>query len=351
MINIELNNIINKVREALEEYFVKNQNEIINHLEVTESILRPFSTILIINITAQAKVYRYVTKSVIHHDINKSITEKENQALVEFNILQHLYPNFTDTKEYSVPRPILVLPEIETYIMEFIDGFLLTDGFRYVRYFSSMKRYNNLQRYIYLCGAWLNHFQQVTGIQSAGPDSLHSVVERCEKRLRLIDQFSPSLRRLELRQRVMDLMQNQLSLLGDHEVLVCGRHSDFTPYNVIANKNTITVIDFLGYGIDPLPVDIMKMMIFFEDEQRSITSSASRVINLKKQFIKGYGKLPDLPEPLLILCEAMQRVVSIWRNVSGIGWLPHHVIESRHRVKAHTEWLMNKNRSTLWNIY
>jgi tRNA A-37 threonylcarbamoyl transferase component Bud32 len=292
----------------------------------------------------------YVIKQFVHNEMNIALTKKENQAVVEYNILSFLYPHFHSVPECSVPKPILVVPEIEAYLMEFVEGSLLMDSFRYTRFFSPADGYRKLLHDMERCGKWLRYFHEFTGIQSAGSDSLENIIERAEHRLELIEESGDKRIPTTFRKAVSAFIDGQVRKIVSNDIYVTGRHGDFTPFNIITGHNEITVIDFLGYKKDPPCVDLLKILIFLEDEFKSISSSGVRVKALKSSFLKGYGELPTLSGPILLICEAMQRIVSIWGQLSSDKIHLHHKFESRLRISSHIRWLMSMDtQGCLWH--
>jgi hypothetical protein len=282
--------------------------------------------------------------------MNKAVTDKENQAVVEYNILKKVYPKFKQVEKCSVPRPILVIPEVETYIMDFEEGRPLVDEHRYLRYFSSKKEFNKLRDYYVCCGKWLRHFQEFTGFRTSSAEAFSGIIDRCDFRLKMIEESGNPLWPLGLRSRIMDFIDEQISELSDERVIVCGRHGDFGPWNILAGPNGISVIDFLGFRDEPLPVDLLQVLVFLEDEKCSLTCSGRRTKILESSFLEGYGGLPDVPFPVLAVCETMQRVYRVWGAVSYPERLLHHRLEANLHVKKHLKWLTNDKevKSLLW---
>jgi len=314
------------------------------NIQLQQILDRSYSCTAFLTVTVAGKSHKVVSKTVVHHEINRSVTESENQAVVEYNILKLLYPKFMEIDKCSVPEPILVLPGIETYIMKFVDGTILSDLNKYLRYFSEEKDYSRLKEYYLLAGKWLKNFQELTGKRSAGNDSLDGVLERCEQRLQLIEASGDLRCPYDFCNNVRDFMRDTKACIKGQDISVCGRHGDFTPWNIIAGSNGITVIDFLGYDEEPLHVDLYKMLVYLEDEAMSLTSSKKRADILKKEFIAGYGCIPDQSSPVAVLCEAMQRVVSMWGCICGRSRFIHHRWASHKRFASHMNWLINAMR-------
>ena len=342
--------IIERIRIALSDYYLQNENVYLESIEEIQKSQRPFSNVSYLRVKTSKGIQRLVMKTTAHHFMNKAVTEKENQAVVEYNIISKLYPKFKEVEKCSVPRPIFVIPEIETYVMEFEEGKLLADEHRYIQHFSSKEGFNNLRDYYFCCGKWLKHFQEFTGFKRIGAEALSGIIEKCDFRLKLIEESKNTLLPLGLRSKIMNFMNEQVTKLSDEMITACGRHGDFGPWNMLVGPNGITVIDFLGFRDEPLPVDLLQVLVFLEDEKYSLTCSGRRVKTLERSFLEGYGGLPDIPFPVLVACETMQRVYRMWGAISRAEKLLHHRLEAHLRIKKHLRWLMNDKepKSLVW---
>ena len=345
----DLERKIETAQTALADHLYKADNENLEKVEILNVNKRAFSTIIQLRVRTSRVTKRFVMKAVNHHPINKDVTDRENQAVVEYNILRNLYTRFQKIEKCSVPRPILVIPEIEAYVMEFIEGHILLDDHRYTRYLSSQDGFDKLRKAYFYSGKWLRHFQEFTGIRTSDSNSLIEVINKCDHRLRLIEDSHDPRCPKRLRSRIMDFLNKELKKLSGENILISGRHGDFSPINIMTGTDGITVIDFLGYKEEPLPIDLLKILVFLEDERMSLTCSKRRVESLGKSFLEGYGEIPHIPVPVLVICEAMQRIVSLWGNISASGRHFHHYQERNFRVKAHVTWLINeRKRRLLW---
>ncbi len=340
---------IDLIRESLKTYFLREEGKKLEDLEVYDISKRSFSNIIFLKGKTSSDDVKLVAKMVVHHPINISITQKENQAVVEYNLLKFLHPKFENVEGCSVPRPILVIPEIETYVMEFVEGTLLANELRFVRYFSSKNKFKKLEEYYYYCGRWLKHFQEFTGIQKKGPEALIGVIERCDYRLKLIEELKDPRIPKNLRNQVIGYLKEKFSQMNGENVYVSGRHGDFGPWNILVGPIGVLVIDYLGYGEDPIAFDIIKMLMNFEDEKNCITSNLTRINDLKNSFLEGYGPLPVVSSKELIICETYHRICSILGSLSKERRQFHHKIEKKICLKENLKWLNNEeNKKLLW---
>jgi aminoglycoside phosphotransferase (APT) family kinase protein len=336
---VDIKTILPQVQKALTNHLYEQGKARLKALEVLQINPRAFSTIIFLLARTSMGDRKLVMKTTVHHPINKTITESQNQAVVEYNIIKYLDDKFHEVEKCSIPKPVLVVPEAETYLMDFVEGSLLMDQFRYARLLASRKHYQELQGYLFYCGQWLKHFQEVTGIKKADAKALDNVIARAEQRLKLIEERGDKRVPKYFQKKVMDFFHEQMKEISNEEVLISGRHGDYTPFNILAGPQGITVIDFLGYQEDPILIDILKMLVFLEDEARAFTSSKNRVKELKEKFLDGYGTLPQVQRPVLLICEAMQRVVSLWGHMANLKKRFHHRFEANLSIKAHLAWL------------
>jgi len=342
--NMDINEIIHNIKPELYGYLHDTKNEDVCMLSIEKKIDRPFSTVAFFTVhTKTSNKYDFVLKIIRHNSINKKITEKENQATVEYNILKKLFPKFASVKGCSVPEPVLVKPKFELYVMHFVKGTLLMDNFKYTRILSPRKKFHTLKKNMYQCGQWLRYFQKFTGQEyKESNKAFESVLERAEDRLNLIDNIKSEYIPIDFKKTTMHFFEEQRKKIKDSKILVSGRHGDFSPLNMISDPKGLTVIDFLGYQKDPLPVDILKILIFLEDERMAFTSSSKRVLCLEKAFLSGYSDKVQASKQEILICEGMQRIVSIYGHLSHKNQLFHHRREAIKIINNHISWFMNQ---------
>ena len=345
----DLSDTLKQIRVALSNYLLEQEKKRLMDLEILNISHRPFSILAFLKVRTSIDSQKMVMKTTVHHPVNIAVTKQENQSVVEYNILRYLYPRFEKIEKCSVPRPILILPEIETYLMGFVEGELLVDDFRYSRYLSSRNGFQLLKEYYYHCGRWLKHFKEFTGIRYGGAETLNGVVERCNYRLELIEALSDPRCPKNLREKVMGYLYGQLSQLKGEKISVSGCHGDFGSWNILVGPAGVSVIDFLGYGEDPFPVDLLKMLMSFEDGKKYLIYNPRRIEGLRKSFLEGFGPLPLVPTQVLTICETFHRICSVLACLSSKEARMHRRIERRLCLKANLEWLTNeRQRKLLW---
>ncbi len=347
-----LNSKIDAVKVALADYLETNEDDCLKGFEIAAINPRPFSTIVHLKITTSRANKKLVMKTINQHPFNKAITDRENQAVVEYNVLKNLYPKFEKVQKCSVPKPVLVMPDSETLLTEFVEGNLLLDQLGYARYFSSRKEFQELKENYYYCGRWLKYLKEFTGIRKAGAEALAGILERCKNRLRLIEDLHDPRCPTDFRNKVTEYLQEQVSKLSGEEILVSGRHSDFGPWNIMIGPQGITVFDFLGYQEDLFAVDIIKMLMNFEDERLYLAYSRNRIKGLRDSFLEGFGPLPYVQEAVLIICETFYRVCSVFGCLTSTGERFHRRIERNLCLRNNLGWVLNHQpqNKLLWPL-
>ncbi len=316
-IDKEIQQCIIEAQKELNNYY-KNCNDKLIELNVLRIQRRSFSITIFLDAVTTVGINKLVMKKIVHDPINISITTRDNQALVEFELLTKLHPMFCDSGRCYVPKPILVIPRLELFIMEFVEGKHLSVEFDNARYWGKPSDFERLAKYYYMCGEWLNKFHKFTGIETASSVVFEDLLDRCEIRLGIIEEMSKEDSLKGIRAKVINFMKQQLSLLANEGILIAGRHGDFGHWNIITNSESLTVIDFMGYTKEPIPYDIIKMLLSLEYWGYHVAYSKPRLNTLKMNFLNGYGSTPKVQQSVLVLCETYHRVASLYAILTNV---------------------------------
>jgi hypothetical protein len=334
----ELRNLLKSTHEILVETLRDQEGLRVDSVDIEKVVNRAFSDVVFLRVTTSGGTRKLVLKKTIHHPANKNITERQNQAVVEFEILSQLYPKFKSVPRCNVPRPILVIPEQEAYVMDFVEGRLLGDLFASAKYLATRKAFDELKEYYYLSGVWLKKLQEFTGIRRADMAAFSNTLERCELRLKLIDEANDQRCSPDITNRIRTFISEQLALVNYEDILITGRHGDFGSWNIMAGPEGITVFDFLGYQEDLLPIDLYKMLMNFEIEKTYLFFSKKRIEVLKKSFLHGYGEIPNIACPILNICETLHRVCNIYAIVIAKNGNILRLAENVKALNANLSW-------------
>ena len=350
MASLQTNSILELARPKLAEYLRDRTGETLSDLDAFRVYPKSFSVTTFVRAKTDRRSHDFVVKQIREHPANASELADRNQAIVEFEILSRLHPSFEGVDGCSVPRPVAVLPEVDAYVMEFVDGYLMSEDLRFARYLTSKAGFRKLANDYRLCGRWLRIFQEVTGGRRvAGPEAIESVTKRIDHRLRLIQETGDPRCGKDFRKRVSNLVEDLATELPGSEVTLAGRHGDLGPWNILVNRDEITVLDFFGYQEGPRSVDILKILVHFWFSSLHPLRSGRRIAAFRDHFLEGYGPLPEVPRAVVLLCETMHRVCGVGGvlSVRRSRWL--NSIQLRRCLDSHLSWLLTDNQlPSLW---
>lgn len=320
MSDMTVEKILNETEKALRRYLLECCDENLYSLSLTNILRRDFSTVYFLEGQISSGVKKFVLKQIVHAPINLSITQAKNQAVVEYEILAELSPAFQDVQGCGVPCPLLVLPELEAFLMEFIEGAPLSEYLRYARLMSGRKNFQALARYFYLCGKWLKNFQNITGVNNSSSSVFDGLLSRCNDRLKVIEEKAASFRiPTGFSEKIFTILNSKIDSLGEQDIQVAGRHGDFGHWNIMVHERDIVVFDLMGYEKEPIAYDLAKIALSLEYWKFHFAYSSARLNLLKKEFIDGYGGILGICPEVLQICEIYHRVANIYSIVSNVA--------------------------------
>ena len=105
----------------------------------------------------------------------------------------------------------------------------------------------------------------------------------------------------------------------------------------------------IGFQQDPLPVDLLKILVDLRRRETYLSSSKHRFAVLKDRFLEGFGTLPRIPSALALLCEVMHRISSLAGYIdSKQSWLRRCLLPKRW-YQSNVKWLLlDSEKSMLW---
>lgn len=308
------------VKKKLDDYFEKRNLLKIRSLKTIEIIQRSFSIIIIYEIEQQNQKQKFVLKKIVHDPINIKITKKENQAVVEFNLLKKIYPEFENIEGCSVPKPIIVLPEIEAFLMEFVEGEIFSEKMGNSKFLVSNSKFDELKKIFFLSGKFLREFQRITSVEKSECYSYNWLVEKCLDRIELIkriDNYNKFPK--ELKNRVIDSIYSQVEILKTKKIKIAGKHADFGHWNIMVTPKGIFVFDFMGYSKETILYDLMKMIFSLNYWKNHFAYNNKKLIILENCLLDGYGGFPSVSESEKTICELYFRIETIYACLSNPG--------------------------------
>jgi len=349
ILNKEVEESYLNVKIKLKEHFQRINLPIVD-FKIFQIIEKAYTSLVFFEAISNNKSFRCVMKWSCSHPLVEIGNEGQLQALVEFQIMEYLSPLLSGVSGCSVPVPIVVAPEVNSFVMEYVDAPLLSDLLKYARYFSSTQNVNKLEHLFNLSGKWLSYFQKFTVPEETDYKIFENMVARCDDRLRIIEESDAGFIPIKFRSNIMRQITRLIDGIKLTKIPISGRHSDFGPWNILADGNNICVIDFMGYGKEPLCVDLIKILASLDEYKFSLLYSSSTINRLIASLVNGYGQSVHATQEVIALCEIHQRVCNLCGRVLNrpVGALKK--IERYRCIKANINWLNDEiNRKYLLN--
>src|SRR5436190_17939446 len=227
------------------------------------------------------------TAIVVKHT-NASTREKAAESVTrEFTALETTWNLLGKALEGSLPKPLLVLPEYGLLVTEMLPGEPWSRMLqRSLNYLTAPFRVEDVSQTARKIGVWLHRFHQATQQPALTHDrrafeqEVSLQLEGCVRR-GLSDAAAEQIRRV-----VFDgsrRIEGQL-------LPAASRHGDFTPRNVLAADDRISVVDFENFvPVDTIYEDVSKFVAFLALLKGRPGYSKRAVDSVIASFLEGYG--------------------------------------------------------------
>jgi hypothetical protein len=327
---------------------LQGAGETLIEIEIENVVYRPFSEILYILGRTEQSLHRYVVKRTKPSSFDAR-TLPPKQAQAEHEILSRLHREFEHVDHCSVPKPVTYNGEHDILITEYVEGEVLTNRLKYLHYFSSSEGFDQLKTLFRFCGEWLRHLRDIVGISVNQELDDAYICAHCDERLAWLETGGFRQVPRGFRQAVMSYLEKLLASSRGLDIPMGGQHADFGPWNILCHRDQITVLDFVGYRVDPLPMSVMSMLVYVDTKIRGLANNKRRIVELKESFMAGYGPLPLVPQAVVLVCEAFQRVINLASAAKSERVRHIKKYERYACIRDQINWFArNPRESSLW---
>ena len=216
----------------------------------------------------------------------------------EYCVLKSLHTRAGDGSELSVVRPILFLPKLPGILMETHAGEILNDRLRRVRFGKNSESWEELGRCFYDVGRNLKEMQRLSteDPEVRGAFSLvrwvldaEYVTDEADRGSASAVSFLKSSRRSAAERAYAESRAQFLATLREGYPTVAV-HGDFTPVNVFARGERVTLFDFVNVHHGHPYEDVSRFLCYTYFLQKDpLSYGVSRVHRLMVDFMSGYG--------------------------------------------------------------
>ncbi len=278
-------------------------------LRPIERWLRPYSELVVFEVGSSdgGERRKLVSKRVIHHTCNAIYGGPAELLRSEYNALEEAREYFDTRHNYSVPRPRLLLPDLDLLIMDFVPGESLEPSLAALKFTARRDSWRTLVRQFWKLGRWLHYYQQSGPRESAGIEALDSVIQHCDHRLQIVEATRHRWLPAQFRSRVLRRIEAWTKRLTE-PVLRTRCHGDFGPWNALVHGLELTILDFSVARQDCAAIDPLGVLVYLEAQRHAPSFSGRRVRQLQQIFLRGYACAEVVPIPVIAVCEALQRI-------------------------------------------
>lgn len=257
----------------------------ISCLEIYDHHVFTFSEIIKVKCLHDQIELRFVIKKYIEG--RRSSQNSRSCVENEYNILTYLYHRFSALHGFNVIRPIAILLDRNILITEDFSGiklnWLILNNARWI---PSNVRLKRLSSYLFQAGKWLRYFHEFTKREDFFSLQESDYLEKVKKRLSLSDNYGL----LETgHHEIYDFVSEKISKVNHLLLESVGYHGDFSPWNILARKDEIRVLDFDRFAYRS-KYDDLTFFISALQGNKSILGMQKQKINLLiKCFLDGFG--------------------------------------------------------------
>ncbi len=260
----------------------------------------------------------------------------------DFETLNFWYNKFKDSEEFSVIRPLMMLPERRLLITEESTGRTLFEILNdEAAYFPSIDAINRLKGYTYNAGVWVRRLQSFTpGLNDEY--SIEGLRDYIDKRLIILTTEKKRLFSQKYRDKILGFFDAEAKKIKADELKLTYSHSDFNPGNIIVNKDKITAIDFGEIETDSHIKDISRFyhqlyLWTFKPKFRLAVFS-----QLQQALLEGFGR-PKADQAalfrLFLIRHSLTHLITITRF-----WL------KPVKERIYNYWVLNRELSFIRRI-
>ncbi len=285
-------------------------------IAITNQIQRPYSNTFRLALLpgdlapgAQCPTAVYA-KIIRPTDKNRDNTQKYVERLQkEFEVARMLQKRLPAVAEYGTVRPVAHFGDLLCLVSEEAPGRMLAeliaaDAKRWHKKARGEKTARHCQR----AGKLLAALQSVTAVNQ--PLEVGEILEYVDIRLqRLVESaktpFSPS-----DANNVRKYLEKTLASVPGEQLRQCGSHSDYAPFNLLADEARLTVFDFAMFKTGSIYNDVAYFCHRLEGYLHKPTFSRGKIHGLQRAFLEGYNQASPCAETR-IENDQMFRVFSI----------------------------------------
>lgn len=258
--------------------------------QIVRRVVRPYSNVYRLQLLMRhAPSARFVYVKILtprtrlQADPEKYLT----RLATEFKASQRLHAVLRHEKEFAVIKPVAHYPELLAIVSEESPGEPLANLItREAKLWPAAEKMEQLAKYCRRAGQALTAIQKATAEVSRFDSA--ELLEYVDVRLqRLLASQQVPFSAAD-RQQIMKFLQSAIPAVPVEQLGLCGTHSDYAPFNVLAAPEKITVADFTMFKIGSVYNDLTYFYHRLEGYLHKPIYRPQTIRHLQNSFLDGY---------------------------------------------------------------
>lgn len=326
-------------------------------ISITQKFSRPYSTVYRLQFRSAgessspalyAKVFRPSAKNLQNQ-------QKYLQRLqTEFEVAQQLRAALPEQAQFAFVRPVAYYPELLALVTEESRGRVLAEIISDAcKPWALRKALEQTVLHCRRAGQALAAMQAAT--RSATPFDPDEFLDYVKLRLqRLLESTSVPFSSNDYKL-VRNFLERALLVLPAEQLTQCGCHSDYAPFNLLADEERVTVLDFSMFKTGSCYNDVTYFHHRVEGYLHKPIYRTDAIRTVQRAFLEGYNAAcgrtqnpveNDLLFRVLWMKHVINNYSAIMRNRVGRGKRVSLTLRAfnQHIFRRYNEWLVHMSR-------
>lgn len=332
-------------------------------ITIAKAFPRPYSTVYRLHVGGEGGVCSTVLYAKVFRSSVKNLHNQQKyleRLRTEFEVAQQLGAAFPDHSQFAFVRPVAYYPELLALVTEEARGRVLAELISEAcKPWSLRKTLADAVLHCRRAGHALAALQSVT--RSTEPFDGHALLEYVQIRMqRLLESTVVPFSSSDYK-RTLDFFENTLRRIPQEQLGQCGCHCDYAPFNLLADDERVTVLDFSMFKVGSRYNDVTYFHHRVEGYLHKPIFRAPAIRLIQHAFLEGFnegsgGARAPVEKDLLFRVLWMKHVINnysaIMRNRVGGGRRVSLAVSAFHRriFKRYNEWLVRMCREPVLDL-
>ena len=276
------------------------------------------------------------------------IIDENNEDVVfsrlqsEFEHLKHFREAFEKEPHLSVATPIAYFERYPALVTEEVRGHTLHDILvGQTRLIGRSHANYDIVDLCRLSGLWLSRFQAATTLPRSHVN-IGELQHYCEIRLDSMLQTPNCPIDNHFKSRFLSHLDDVGHSIRPDDNTISLRHNDYAPHNIVADNDSISVLDFTMCDAGETFYDIVAFWERLESFKSDPLHSSRLMCELQAAFLGGFGQKIDVDSPGMRLGRCKFHVTQLASSFDKHSSHPYRRWLERHNLRRTVGWLKDE---------